>query len=280
MPQPATRDIRFLVRKYFLVLSDFIILTAALLLYIKYFYVYDLWPRKTLVENPGWYILLLLVWLLYSNAFKLYSTINAPRTAVLIGKTSLVAIATAATYMMIPFLSPNFPTTRLPFFVFIGLVVVLMTLWHWVFSALFRHPMLTKRVLIVGAGWSGQEIAKVLQTKQVFHNTGYRVLGYIDDDPEKKNLLYNGIRVLSNNEDLFKYARRLAIDEVVLAAHTAKSVRGSLYGHLVNCESYGIPVTPVNMIYEAVTGKLLVSKKAIIIFLHMSIILRKRICCI
>ena len=261
MLRPSTRDARFIIRKYFLVVSDLFLLTSSLLLYIKYFYIYDLWPRKTLTENPGWYILLLLVWLLYSNAFKLYSTINAPRTAVLIGKTSLVAIATAATYMMIPFLSPNFPTTRLPFFVFIGLVVVLMTLWHWIFSALFRHPMLSKRVLIVGAGWSGQEIAKVLQTKQVFHNNGYRVLGYIDDDPEKKNLLYNGIRVLSNNEDLFKYARRLAIDEVVLAAHTAKSVRGPLYGHLVNCESYGIPITPVNMIYEAVTGKLLVKQK-------------------
>ena len=142
-----------------------ILLITSLLLYIKYFYAYDLWPRKTLLENPGWYILLLLVWLLYSNAFKLYSQINAPRTAALVGRTALVAVATAATYMLIPFLSPNFPTTRLPFFVFIGLVVVLITMWHWVFSALFRHPMLTKRILIVGAGWSGQEIAKILQTK-------------------------------------------------------------------------------------------------------------------
>lgn len=261
MPQPATRDIRFLFRKYFLVLSDFIILTAALLLYIKYFYIYDLWPRKTLLENPGWYILLLLVWMLYSNAFKLYSAINAPRTAALIGRTALVAVATAATYMMIPFLSPNFPTTRMPFFIFIGLVVVLMTLWHWIFSALFRHPMLTKRVLIVGAGWSGQEIAKVLNSKEVFHKTGYKVMGFIDDDPSKKGVTFETVKVLSDSTDLFTYARRLGIDEIVLAAHTAKSIQGALYSHLVNCESYGIPVTPVNMIYEAVTGKLMVKQK-------------------
>ncbi|MEX2596064.1 MAG: sugar transferase [Salibacteraceae bacterium] len=261
MPRPATRDIRFITRKYLLVASDLVLLVVALLLYLKYFYIYDLWPRKTLVEHPGWYILLLVIWLVYSNAFKLYNTINAPRTAVLIGRTALVALATAATYMLIPFLSPLFPSTRLPFYVFIGLVVLLLTLWHWVFSIVFRHPILTKRVLITGAGWSGREVVKVLQTDDVFHKTGYRVIGFIDDDHNKVGKVYEGVKVLSTSEDLFTYARRLRIDEIVLAAYTSKSVGGNLFGHLVNCESYGIPVTPVNMIYEAVTGKLLVKKK-------------------
>lgn len=250
-----------MIRKYFLVVSDLVLLTSALLVYLKYFYTYDLWPRKTLIDHPWWYILLCAVWVFYSNAFRLYRTINANRIMVLISRTALVAMATAATYMLIPFLSPLFPSSRLPFFVFIGLVVVLLTLWHWVFAWLFRHPILSKRVLVVGAGWSGREIVQTLKDEEVYHRTAYEVVGFIDDDPDKDGKIYDGVRVLGNSDMLFKYARRLYIDEIILAAHTAKSVKGTLYSRLVDCESYGVPVTPVNMVYESVTGKLMVKEK-------------------
>jgi exopolysaccharide biosynthesis polyprenyl glycosylphosphotransferase len=244
-----------------LVFSDLLLLTAALLVYLKYFYTYDLWPRKTLIDHPWWYVLLCGIWIFYSSAFRLYKTINAHRIILLVSRTALVALATAATYMFIPFLSPLFPSSRAPFYLFIALVVLLLTLWHWLFAWLFRHPILSKRVLVIGAGWSGIEVVKELKKKEVYHRTGYEILGFIDDDPEKVGNVYEGVKVLSSSDDLFKYARRLNIDEIILAAHTAKSVKGELYVRLIDCESYGIPVTPVNMVYESVTGKLMVKEK-------------------
>lgn len=255
------REPRFLIRKYLLMFSDLLLLAISLLLYIKYFYVANLWPRKTLTDNPEWYVLLCLLWIIFSNAFNLYSTINASRTMALLWRTILVALSTAATYMLIPYLTPLFPKTRLPFFVFIGLVVVLLTLWHWVFSMFFRHPILSKRVLIIGAGWSGREIAKTLKSKDIYHKSGYEVIGFIDDDVSKIGKVYEGIKVIGSSKELFTFTRRLRIDELILAAHTAKSVEGLLYSHLVNCESYGVPVVAVNMVYESVTGKLMVKEK-------------------
>jgi exopolysaccharide biosynthesis polyprenyl glycosylphosphotransferase len=258
--RPANRDIRFVTRKYLLAASDLVLLVITLLLYIKYFYTYDLWPRQTLIEHPGWYALLCALWIFYSNVFNLYNTVNAPRTFKLINRTVMVAMVTAVTYLLIPFLSPVFPGSRLPFFVFIALVVIVMTVWHVLFAELFTHPILTKRALVVGAGWSGQEIVRTLENKEVYHQSGYEVIGYIDDDPDKQGKKYEGIRVIGTSEDLFTYARRLYIDEIILATYTAKSINGNLYARLVDCESYGVTVTPVNLLYESVTGKVMVKE--------------------
>lgn len=251
-------DYRFLIRKYFLLATDLVLLIVSLFFYLKYFYVEDLWPRKTLIENTEWYLLLCALWILYSNAFRLYRTIYAPRVLALLQRTVLVALVTGVTYLLIPYLSPLFPNSRLPFFIFIGQTVVLMTLWHLIFGLFFNHPILSKRTLVVGAGWSGQKIVETLSDPEVFHRTGYEVMAYVDDDASKHGQYYNGVKVVTDSAQLFTLARRLKIDEIVLATHTAKSIEGNLYAHLVNCENYGINVTPVNILFETVTGMLMV----------------------
>tara|TARA_B110000046_G_C13026363_1_gene414338 strand:+ start:11197 stop:12561 length:1365 start_codon:yes stop_codon:yes gene_type:complete len=238
--------------------ADIVVVMTSLLVYLKYFYIQDLLPSQTFKENPGWYILLAVLWIVYSNAFKLYNTIYAPRIITMLKRTVLVAMVTGATYLLIPYLSPLFPNSRLPFFIFIGQTVLMMTIWHIIFGKYLNKPAIAKRVLIVGAGWAGKKIAQSLTDQTVVDRIGYEVIGFIDDDIEKGGYELEGIKVLSTSNDLFAYARRLRIDEIILAIHTAKSVNGKLYGHLVNCENYGITVTQVNLIYEEVTGMLMV----------------------
>ncbi|GAB5539953.1 MAG: hypothetical protein Salg2KO_20560 [Salibacteraceae bacterium] len=243
-------DSRFITRKYLLMAADLLVLSVSLLLYLKYFYYLDLWPRKTITSNPGWYVLLSALWLVYANLFKLYNTIYAPRVLTILKRTVVVAAATALTYLLIPYLSPVFPNSRLPFFAFIGQTIGIMTVWHIIFGKYLNKPVIAKRILIVGAGWAGKTISKTLKDQKVFDKSGYEVIGFIDDDPEKINKEFDGTKVLATSEELFTYSRRLKIDEIILAIHTAKSVNGKLYSHLINCENYGIPVTAVNLLYE------------------------------
>jgi FlaA1/EpsC-like NDP-sugar epimerase len=52
--------------------------------------------------------------------------------------------------------------------------------------------LLRSKVLILGAGKTGQLVAKALREEQ---NLGYKVAGFLDDNPEKAGTLIEGIKV-------------------------------------------------------------------------------------
>lgn len=57
-----------------------------------------------------------------------------------------------------------------------------------------------KRILIVGAGGFGKEVVDLIRDIG-----GYKVVGFLDDDIEKKGTLINHIPVLDTTEQLVKY---------------------------------------------------------------------------
>ncbi|MDC1221040.1 sugar transferase [Salibacteraceae bacterium] len=254
-----TNDSKFLTRKYVLMFIDMMLLCLSLLIYLKYFYESDVWPRKTLSQNAVWYVVLCVLWAIYSNLFRLYNALYASTLFSFVQRTFFVAFITSLSYLLIPFLSPLFPTSRLPFFIFISQSVAILTIWHLIFGKFLNKPAISKRVLILGAGWSGKRIAQIILDKD-YSNKGYDIVGFIDDDNTKVGGELEGIRVISSSDDMFIYARRLKIDLIVLAAHTAESINGKLYSHLTNCQNYGIEVRPVNLLYEELTGKLMVKE--------------------
>lgn len=74
------------------------------------------------------------------------------------------------------------------------------------------------RVLIIGAGESGQMIAGRLLRS---HNGKYHVLGFIDDDPKKRFQRMQGLKVLGNKEDVATIVSRLKIREIIFAIPSA-----------------------------------------------------------
>lgn len=76
------------------------------------------------------------------------------------------------------------------------------------------------RVLIIGAGESGQTLA--LRLKHRFNQgngTQHEVVGFIDDDPEKQNMFVEGCRVVGTRRDIQKLAESLKVDLIVVAVH-------------------------------------------------------------
>jgi FlaA1/EpsC-like NDP-sugar epimerase len=73
-----------------------------------------------------------------------------------------------------------------------------------------------KRVLIVGAGEAGHLLARVIQRSGL----GYRLLGFIDDDPEKLHTEVFGTAVLGSTAELGEIARRTRADELLIAGTT------------------------------------------------------------
>ncbi len=89
--------------------------------------------------------------------------------------------------------------------------------WRWQAVWNNKFPKVSTRVLIVGSGQSGQEVAVRLKHRTRQHN--YTVVGFIDDDPEKRNMYVEGCQVLGNRNDIEPIVSTHNIDLIVVAIH-------------------------------------------------------------
>ena len=78
-----------------------------------------------------------------------------------------------------------------------------------------------KEVIVVGAGETGRLIIRELQRNRAL---GYTPIGLIDDDPRKKNLRVDGVRVLGTSDDLPHVIRDNKPDELLIAMPSAGGV--------------------------------------------------------
>ena len=79
--------------------------------------------------------------------------------------------------------------------------------------------------LIVGGGAAGEQLVRdMIRSPQL----GYLPIGFIDDNPKKKNTLIHGIRVLGGKNDIPRLVRDLNVKEVIIAipSATSKEIRG------------------------------------------------------
>jgi len=76
----------------------------------------------------------------------------------------------------------------------------------------------SRRILIYGAGRAGVTLLSEIREHP---ELGYRVAGFLDDDPRKRNLRMRGVRVCGGRADLAEVVRRERIDEVLLALPAA-----------------------------------------------------------
>src|SRR6185295_1174642 len=75
-----------------------------------------------------------------------------------------------------------------------------------------------KEALVVGAGDAAQLIVKELLRTPTL---GYTPIGFVDDDPRKKNLRLHGIRVLGTIDEMPHLLRDRQPDEVLIAIPSA-----------------------------------------------------------
>ncbi|HUU41196.1 MAG TPA: polysaccharide biosynthesis protein, partial [Desulfatiglandales bacterium] len=96
------------------------------------------------------------------------------------------------------------------------------------FFRLYYSPSNKRRgqeMLIVGSGSAGEQLARDMMRSP---QSSYFPVGFIDDDPQKKNTLIHGIRVLGGREDIPRLVRDLNVKGIIIAipSATSKEIRG------------------------------------------------------
>lgn len=81
----------------------------------------------------------------------------------------------------------------------------------------YRHK-LGRRLLIVGAGQAGQAIAREFRANSQLE---MELIGFVDDDSRKRNLKFQGLKVLGEQIDLPELVASYRIDEIIIAIPSA-----------------------------------------------------------
>jgi FlaA1/EpsC-like NDP-sugar epimerase len=111
------------------------------------------------------------------------------------------------------------------------------------------------RVLIMGAGDAGAMIAREIQRR---YYATKKIVGFIDDDPYKRNLSMFGIKVLGNRQDLKGVVKHYGITEIIIAF---PSVDGSILREIAReCKQTQCEVKTIPGIYELIDGKVTVQQ--------------------
>ena len=102
--------------------------------------------------------------------------------------------------------------------------LVLMAAGRFLFRALTRanqHTEGTEPVLVYGAGNAGAQLGRLLDYDV---DAPYEIVGYLDDDPAKRNLHLSGAKVLGGLDKLASAARERGVRTVIVAIPTAGRV--------------------------------------------------------
>ena len=103
-----------------------------------------------------------------------------------------------------------------------------------------------RTVLIAGAGEGGRLVLREIMRNR---ELGLAPVGFLDDDPHKRSLRIDGVRVRGNTEeDLPRILDEAEPDEVIIAIPSAP---GSTRGRIVReCRARGIPVRTLPTVFE------------------------------
>jgi FlaA1/EpsC-like NDP-sugar epimerase len=119
---------------------------------------------------------------------------------------------------------------------------------------------ISKGILIYGAGLSGLHLVREIRATP---GLNYRIIGFLDDDPHKRDASLLGVPVLGGGRDASRIVERyrnlsISVDEIVIAMPSASGRK--LSEALANCRAAGVPCKTIPGLSELLSGRVRVSQ--------------------
>jgi len=169
------------------------------------------------------------------------------------------SIILAVLYYLFPFLIVG----RGIFLISLGFMGAVIVSWRVIYNHILRTRQLDQRIMIVGSGQLAKSIAQEIIDKA---DTGFKVVGFITDNPERVGKKLVNPSVIGDQSQILEIAMKEKVDRIIVALEER---RGKFpEDQLLNCKMRGIPVEDGIEFYEHLTGRLQVEslRPSVLIF--------------
>ena len=235
-------------RRTLLLIGDFLVGGLALVVALYFWARGDEWLKFSLEflrqRPPGWFFLLPFFWMIL--LVELYDdrrsgdwreTVRGVVTAALIG---------LGVYLIIFFFyrTPK-SLPRRGVAGFVGAVSVLTLIWRLIYIKVFTSPQFLRRVLLVGAGETGQIMLRIANE---LTPPPFKWVGIIDDDPMKIGTEIESLTVYGGNEKLLETITNERVTDLIVAI--SGEMQGSMFQALLDAQELGEVITRMPVAYE------------------------------
>jgi exopolysaccharide biosynthesis polyprenyl glycosylphosphotransferase len=261
--QPQRFCLHFSERRVLLAVGDLIVLNVALLvsLYLR--------PQIVLANPPLltlllWGVVISLFWFAPALWLNVYDLQMAATPLASTARASSAMLITTVIFLLAPRITPSLPHSRLELLTLPMLATAGIVAWRFGYARVLAQPAFSQRALVIGAGAAGMHLAQTLaslggRSTNYAAGTGYRIVGFVDDDPQKAYRLICGAAVLGTRADLVQLVRQLRPDEIVVAITHQDQIHDDLFRAILQCRALGVPVTTMASVYERLTGRVTVT---------------------
>lgn len=115
----------------------------------------------------------------------------------------------------------------------------------------------TNNVLIIGAGDAGAMVAKEFSNNKNSHN---RLVGFIDDDPNKMGMSMFGAKILGDRSKIREVTEKFAIDEIIIAMPSVEGVEMREILALCETDKVNCKIKTVPGLYDLIEDKFTLSQ--------------------
>jgi len=124
-----------------------------------------------------------------------------------------------------------------------------MFLWRFLYENTFQSRNVPRRILIIGAGYTGRVLYNIMEGKKDF-----KLVGYLDDDKEKRGATIGSSPVLGATNLLSSIVKEKSVDEVVVAI--THGTTPELFRMIMNEKFNGVEILDMPAFYENITDKI------------------------
>jgi len=193
---------------------------------------------------PGWFFLLPVFWIILM--VELYDDRRSADWRETLRGIATAALVGLGLYLIIFFFYRTPKTLPRRGVASFFLTVSILTLaWRMLYIRMVTSPQFLRRVLLVGAGETGQTILKI--AKEV-NPPPFQWVGIIDDDPKKIGTLIERLPVFGGNDKLLEVVAREQVSEIIVAI--SGEMQGSMFQALLDAQELGIIITRMPIAYE------------------------------